>query len=958
MWALILSAALLASASSGLAEPGQDELLAHVSENRAQEVEHFIEREQAFETHCFDASGKFLALIRDEQGNGLDCQREALALEALKERLSRYFDEIPPASPEISGCSSASTSLAAPENLALQSQQVAAKVSCHLSDDERLKREQTSCIQDFSCNLLRSTVSAVSLGTASYFASLLPSLKKAGGSCLALDRSDCFTEFMTGVLRDLVSNIELVWDGIRWVRGQVVEGWRSLWAVEDQTSEKLHAASQQGPGLVRKFLKDPVEAIQMMARSLWQMLLGSIRETFMCRKWEGPPHRSRCLEPMDDVLACATCDQSINAVCGVLGFAGGEVVTAYLTGGALQLSQAATKVGGVGLARAAARVSEAFPKTALVIESSVKSGAEIAHRGASLAFKALARLREAFFRAASRPAFLRGIAAAQAAVGTKLVKLPLQGAVLVSKPLVGYVKLLDRAFELGLSHGAYFTGLLSQSVPRVASLAGDGAKVAEVGALSSRAAGRLEAVAGKQTSEILLREDLAGVAGGSREAWIQEHLTPAFEQAAARMRDWTELSKSGLRRNERVFWIQQHEIKELNERLWNMGGTERYLSVLDDELARTLREQPALGRVVHQNYKDRVVVSALSESEFEQKVLIPTRQRAAERVAKSFSSQADTATDWQAWMAQSTDWGSGKSLLQAHLAKNAEIQLLQREHGVSVVRAYERWHEGAVKLRTRVDESLRGSGLNMREAFLLLKKAEGSVEGMVQLLARRGVDRMRGQELAKLVADYRQSLSVGDFLPLPKKLTPADARRLELASHGDYQQAHRLLRDSWVFERNLAFSKTPQAGMVVAIDVQGLGVEGLIARDDWLKRGAKLSELPQVYGQTTERLERRMEQMRKGIEEAIGGKKSVHLYQSGDDALILVPPNSHRAEIEEFISSQTGLYAHLEVIPPVSDAARRSEDVAGAIHRARTGVFDQKARGETSQALRRMGLRD
>jgi len=481
----------------------------------------------------------------------------------------------------------------------------------------------------------------------------------------------------------------------------------------------------------------------------------------------------------------------------------------------------------------------------------------------------------------------------------------------------------------------------------------------------AQAAARLERETLKTSTRALLSEELSGVAGSSQDQWIRENVKPAFERAAASRKAWTEFADGkGLRRGERVFWVQQREIKELNEKLWNMGGTERYLATLDEEVAAVLSADPKLGRLIHQNYKDRVIVSKLSQEEFEKRVLAPARERAAEKVAQAFSSQngaasAEIRDAWREWIRQSTDVGSGKSLMEAHLSKNPQIRAIQEQKGVGTLEAYSVWKSDAGKLRTRVDAGLTKGGVTIREAFLMLKKVEGSTAGMARMLTNRGMASEEASRVAALVVDYKNQLSVADVLPLPKKLTPLENRRLEIAAKGDYQQAHRVLSDAWVFERNLAFSKAPDAGAVVALDVQGLGVDGLVARDQWMKQGARLEELPEVYRGTSASLEERMEKVKQGIEEIVG--KQVHLYQSGDDALILVPPSGGQAtirKIEAFVQQQDSLYSAVEPIPTVSSAEKRSEDIAESIHRVREKLFSQKDKGESTTALGRKGLRE
>lgn len=221
---------------------------------------------------------------------------------------------------------------------------------------EQICKEQSGvkCIEDIGCNLTRTLI-----GPASKLLAVIPEkFRKNVPECISPNGTDCVTEFINGVIQDIWSNLTGLWSlakmGASASKDFAVKSWKSLMGIEDKTSDAALAASTQEDSAIDKFKNDPVTFFKELGVGIWEMMGKSIKENFGCERWDGIPHFSNCVRPMSN-WECSTCSQKMNAVCGVAGILGGEVVVAWLSGGVFAIAgkgveKSAAMFGKVGVA--------------------------------------------------------------------------------------------------------------------------------------------------------------------------------------------------------------------------------------------------------------------------------------------------------------------------------------------------------------------------------------------------------------------------------------------------------------------------------------------------------------------------------------------------------------------------------------------------------------------------------
>ena len=421
----------------------------------------------------------------------------------------------------------------------------------------------------------------------------------------------------------------------------------------------------------------------------------------------------------------------------------------------------------------------------------------------------------------------------------------------------------------------------------------------------------------------------------TRQAWFQSSSAQSVQRALQVQIDWAEFKTNGLRAGEQLHWIQQSQLKELNEKLWDLGGTEFYLLTLDQSLADVLDRNPAFGRIIHRNYKDRVVVSSLGEAEFEEQVLKPAQQLLAERIAK-VRERPSAQMLWEHYIHDSIILGHGDSFETAFL--NLKLERL----GVS----FENWKKAATEIRSSLLARAKDHSLEWNDVLFKARKLKDEPDLFNAWLKHNGFT-SDAVDMGDRVRSDIKLAGVADFLPTAQVASPREVAQLKSMIAGGSGTLSLSANATWDLSRALFLKKTLQSHYVLATDIQGLGAQALLAQDAWVARGASRAELAQVYAGTTEQLTRSYSELRRDIESIIGYRDSTTLYTSGDDGLLGLPAldQSTFEKIKTLLKNRPGFYTHIEEI----DTPGNPESVARAIFEVRKNLFDLKP-GKTPPA--------
>lgn len=231
------------------------------------------------------------------------------------------------------------------ETLARQTAQIARASACPVES------------RDTDC---RSTYACAALTMANPLTALIGGAQRLSGdrrSCLARGAGSapgCLQNIVKGIFDSMWGLLSLVWDvGSAAVRS-FVEWTRIIGRQERSSSERLMAAQNAGPGFITRFIQNPAATMSTVMNQVYEGIKQAAMQSYGCEAWAEKPYVSDCVRPMQS-WDCATCQQKLQLMCGVAGFAIGEIGTGILTGGTGAVVAAALK--GVKAGAVASRFS-------------------------------------------------------------------------------------------------------------------------------------------------------------------------------------------------------------------------------------------------------------------------------------------------------------------------------------------------------------------------------------------------------------------------------------------------------------------------------------------------------------------------------------------------------------------------------------------------------------------------
>ncbi|MES2525773.1 MAG: hypothetical protein V4598_01745 [Bdellovibrionota bacterium] len=355
-----------------------------------------------------------------------------------------------------------------PQRLASDAAAVTAAVAC------RPVSTDSQCIPLYACAVASMT---------NPLAALIGGAQRLAGnrnSCLARGAGaapGCLQNIVKGIFDSLWGLLSLVWDiGKAAVRS--IGEWTGLIRRQERSSsERLMAAQQSGPGFIRRFISNPAQTMSTMVNQMFNGIKEAAMNSYGCESWSGAPFVSRCLRPMSN-WNCASCQQKLQLMCGVAGFAIGEIGTALLTGGLAAGAKFVARAAVAGV-RAGARASRfstlargvvrALPRPPPALTRAVAGVAAVTARTLTAAERAAIRA----FNALKDNPVSSAIARAGRAVDRSIVG---QATRFTLRPAAFYLEALENATTLGFRT---VDGALARTSGRVADVA-EVARVAEV----------------------------------------------------------------------------------------------------------------------------------------------------------------------------------------------------------------------------------------------------------------------------------------------------------------------------------------------------------------------------------------------------------------------------------------------------------------------------------------------
>lgn len=399
-----------------------------------QKVSHLEELERRVAKECINNPNSSKVKITVDN-KSLNCPQLLVVTKRLHDEIDK----------EVSSLESCDLAQSQADDLA-----ASALAAAHKAGSCPVKSEDNQCLGEFGCTMM----SAVA-PFAAFIGSKLENNKNACFSKGLSSAGGCLANVMKGIFDSLWGLLTAIWDVGKAAVLSVADWLGIVQKNEKATSDKLLAAQQASPGFIKQFAANPLQTISTLTSSLYNGIRDAAFESYGCEQWSGAPFVSRCLKPMSN-WDCATCQQKLQVMCGVAGYAIGEIPTAILTGGLI----AGGKAIAVGTMKAIKAGAEAgkFSSMASAAVKAIPKGAD-GLEAANRAAMALAQGSKRVLTAAEKQALkawkaVEGSAASKAIVeAAGKVSQSVVGDVtkMALKPAAVYMDALEAGFKLGYS---------------------------------------------------------------------------------------------------------------------------------------------------------------------------------------------------------------------------------------------------------------------------------------------------------------------------------------------------------------------------------------------------------------------------------------------------------------------------------------------------------------------------
>jgi hypothetical protein len=403
-----------------------------------------------------------------------------------------------------------------------------------------------------------------------------------------------------------------------------------------------------------------------------------------------------------------------------------------------------------------------------------------------------------------------------------------------------------------------------------------------------------------------------------------EDLKTLFAHYEEQTRNWRDFLNGQAEPGTRVYVLHQTGIKQLNEEIWNITGTEEYLETFHDFLHQYLKTNPSLGRVLHNDYKNHFVSSILDADAFQLLVIEPVTERLARAMAAKLPDW-----NWKEWISTNLYSGAGASPAEAYFrAGLARARYSRNPLDINVTE----WRLKAVTRRERLVKAAAAIGIEWETVLAVIHNYIGR-GALKEAALKRWLARRHAEAVFDELTKYYDDLQIADFLPLP--------------------EAEDASMPGWAIQRRTLFANVKDSRFIAVTDVQGLGSIARRFQDHWIARGASLVELQTVYAQSTAALEMFFAETYASLKSIIGKPDGIHVYRSGDDAIWFLPrlAGAKKKAVRELFEDlrdtgrehyQLSFRLHYSNLIKINGDLPIAEGIADALTRARQSLFDGK----------------
>lgn len=370
---------------------------------------------------------------------------------------------------------------------------------------------------------------------------------------------------------------------------------------------------------------------------------------------------------------------------------------------------------------------------------------------------------------------------------------------------------------------------------------------------------------------------------------LDEYYEAQMRMSAHLQVEWTRLNNEGLKPGEHFLSLRENGIKDVNT-LAGIALTERYLLLKAWHITRILEANPRLGRLVHRNFKDTVIVTKLKPEEFKAIVIRQLRE-ALDHDMRSYGARGLSYVNL---LMTNTSYGVSRSFEGAHLKSNG--------HDINT------WHKETVDLRQEIDVLWKSQSdrheANSTEFLISVYRARRKSKTVFNVfeiekeLRAMGIQGRDIRKMARSIERYFDLIQGADMLPPPDAIPHGDLVQLEAWLKSGKESTPKIQqlisRRPWTQRHALFLKSAYESGakFIFALDIKGFGVESFAVRDRFIvDPNMQRQDLRKIYEASTRWLDSFFDHLVADIK-AETGVTIIAKFRSGDDVLLALHPST------------------------------------------------------------------
>lgn len=194
-----------------------------------------------------------------------------------------------------------------------------------------MKTKNESCEKEVLCSIASSVMTG--------FVEIADLLLEKPHGCFSSQNS-CISNFVSALIDTVVSLVTGIWDALGmagdWVGNKISNFWHTVRGVESKTADAQNIINQMSDEDLKSVKSNPIQWIKNLTTNIWRGIDLWMKEDIYCEQWDGIPRASKCVRPMKG-FDCISCHTKIAGTCSAGGAIIGQLVPAFLTGGAVNL---------------------------------------------------------------------------------------------------------------------------------------------------------------------------------------------------------------------------------------------------------------------------------------------------------------------------------------------------------------------------------------------------------------------------------------------------------------------------------------------------------------------------------------------------------------------------------------------------------------------------------------------